>query len=131
MKALISTLLLAAALPALADSAANPRCEAKAANIEKQLQSAWAEGNSAKAKGLSAALDGVRDNCTDRDLMREFEAKVNEAREEIREREADLREAELAGDPQKIAKRQAKLDEAMEELKDAEGQLSPRGEDVQ
>ena len=130
MKALISTLLLAAALPALADSAANPRCEAKAANIEKQLQAAWADGNSAKAKGLSAALDGVRDSCTDRELMREFEAKVNEAREEIREREADLRDAELAGDPQKIAKRQAKLDDAMEELKAAEVQLSPRSEDI-
>ncbi len=124
MKALISTLLLAAALPALADSAANPRCEAKAANIEKQLQAAWAEGHTEKAKGLSAALEGVRDNCSDQKLAREFEAKVNEAREEIREREADLREAELAGDPQKIAKRQAKLDEAMEELKAAEAEFN-------
>ncbi len=123
MKALISTLLLAAALPALADSAANPRCEAKATNIEKQLQAAWAEGHTEKAKGLSAALQGVRDNCSDQKLMRELEAKVNEVREEIREREADLREAELAGDPKKIAKRQAKLDEALEELKAAEAEF--------
>jgi len=62
----------------------------------------------------------VRENCSDKELMRELEAKVNKARDEIREREADLREAELSGDPQKIAKRQAKLDEALQDLKEAE-----------
>lgn len=124
MKALISSLLLVAALPALADTAANPRCEAKAASIEKQLQAAWAEGHTQQAKGLSAALDGVRENCTDKELMRELQAKVNKARDEIREREADLREAELAGDGGKIAKRQAKLDEALEELKAAEAEFN-------
>ncbi|MBV7562099.1 DUF1090 domain-containing protein [Pseudomonas sp. sia0905] len=123
MKALIPSLLFAAALPALADQPANPLCDAKAANIEKQLQAAWAEGRAEKAKGLSAALDGVRENCSDKELMRELEAKVNKARDEIREREADLREAELSGDPQKIAKRQAKLDEALQDLKEAEAEF--------
>ncbi|MBD9397112.1 DUF1090 domain-containing protein [Pseudomonas sp. PDM11] len=123
MKALIPSLLLVAALPALADQSANPLCEAKAVNIEKQLQAAWAEGNAEKAKGLSAALDDVRENCSDKELMRELAAKVNKARDEIREREADLREAELSGDPQKIAKRQAKLDEALQDLKDAEAEF--------
>lgn len=131
MKALISSLLLAAALPALADTAANPRCDAKAANIEKELQAAWAEGHSEKAKGLSAALDAVRSDCTDKELVRELEAKVNKARDEIREREADLREAELGGEPEKIAKRQAKLDEALDDLMQAEAQLNPREQDGQ
>ncbi len=123
MKALISSLLFAAALPALAEQSANPLCEAKAANIEKQLQTAWAEGHAEKAKGPSAALDGVRENCSDKELMRELEVKVNKARDEIRQREADLRDAELSGDPQKIAKRQAKLDEALQDLKDAEAEF--------
>ncbi|TWE02333.1 uncharacterized protein DUF1090 [Pseudomonas sp. AG1028] len=123
MKALIPSLLLVAALPALAEQSANPLCDAKAANIEKQLQAAWAEGHAEKAKGLSAALDGVRENCSDKALMRELEAKVNKARDEIREREADLREAELSGDPQKIARRQAKLDEALQDLKEAEAEF--------
>jgi len=123
MKALIPSLLFAAALPALADPSANPLCEAKAANIEKQLQTAWAEGRAEKAKGLSAALDGVRENCSDKELMRELEAEVNKARDEIRQREADLRDAELSGDPQKIAKRQAKLDEALQDLKEAEAEF--------
>lgn len=120
MKALITSLLLAAALPALADPTANPMCEAKAVSIQKQLQAAWAEGRTEKAKGLSAALDGVRESCSDKELMRELEAKVNKARDEIRQREADLRDAELSGNPQKIAKRQAKLDEALQDLKEAE-----------
>lgn len=123
MKALIPCLLLVAALPALADSSANPLCENKAEKIEKQLQAAWAEGLTEKAKGLSAALDGVRENCSDKELMRELQSRIDKARDEIREREADLRDAELSGDPGKIAKRQAKLDEAMQELNAAEAEF--------
>ncbi|SHM14163.1 DUF1090 domain-containing protein [Phytopseudomonas punonensis] len=123
MKALIPCLLCVAALPALADSSANPFCEAKAEKIEKQLQAAWAEGLTDKAKGLSTALDGVRENCSDKELMRELQARIDKARDEIREREADLRDAELGGDPEKIAKRQAKLDEAMQELNAAEAEF--------
>ena len=55
--------------------------------------------------------------------MRELQARIDKARDEIREREADLRDAELSGDPGKIAKRQAKLDEAMQELKAAEAEF--------
>ncbi|PZW47373.1 DUF1090 domain-containing protein [Pseudomonas sp. URMO17WK12:I2] len=123
MKALIACLLFVVALPVLADSSANPLCETKAAKIEQQLQAAWAEGLADKAKGLSAALDSVRENCSDKELMHELQARIDKARDEIREREADLRDAELSGDPGKIAKRQAKLDEAMQELKAAEAEF--------
>lgn len=123
MKALIACLLFVVALPVLADPSANPLCGTKAEKIEKQLQAAWAEGLADKAKGLSAALDGVRENCSDKELMRELQARIDKARDEIREREADLRDAELSGDPGKIVKRQAKLDEAMQELKAAEAEF--------
>ncbi|CAH0303185.1 hypothetical protein SRABI70_04439 [Pseudomonas sp. Bi70] len=123
MKALIACLLFVVASPVLADPSANPLCETKAEKIEKQLQAAWAEGLADKAKGLSAALDGVRENCSDKELMRELQARIDKARDEIREREADLRDAELSGDPGKIVKRQAKLDEAMQELKAAEAEF--------
>lgn len=123
MKTLIPCLLFVAALPALADPSANPLCEAKAEKIEQQLQAAWAEGLADKAKGLSAALDGVRENCSDKELMRELQARIDKARDEVREREADLRDAELSGDPGKIAKRQTKLDEALQELNAAEAEF--------
>lgn len=125
MKALISSLLLVAALPALADTASNPRCEAKAADIQHQIQAAKTAGHDGKVKGLNTALENVRANCTDKALLRELEGKVGEARDEVREREADLREAELSGDASKIAKRQAKLEEARGELQQAETELSP------
>ncbi|NQD80483.1 DUF1090 domain-containing protein [Pseudomonas seleniipraecipitans] len=124
MKALISSLLLVAAMPVLADSASNPRCEAKAADIQQQIQAAEAAGHDGKVKGLNTALEKVRSNCTDKELMRELEGKVRAARGELREREADLREAELSGDPSKIAKRQAKLEEARAELQQAETELT-------
>lgn len=125
MKALISSLLLVVAMPALADTASNPRCEAKAADIQQQIEAAKTAGHDGKVNGLNTALEKVRDNCTDKTLLRELEGKVGEARDEVREREADLREAELSGDASKIAKRQAKLEEAREELKQAEAELNP------
>ena len=128
MKALISSLLLAAALPALADTVSNPRCEAKAADIQQQIQAARDAGHDGKVKGLNTALEKVRSNCTDKGLLRELEGKVSEARDEVREREADLREAELSGDSSKIAKRQAKLEEARAELMQAEAELNPAPE---
>ncbi|SDH31381.1 Protein of unknown function [Pseudomonas flavescens] len=125
MKALISSLLLVVALPALAEPASNPRCEAKAADIQRQLQAAEAAGRDGQVKGLNVALQKVQGNCTDKGLLRELEGKVSEARDEVREREADLREAELSGDSSRIAKRQAKLEEARAELQQAETELSP------
>ena len=122
MRVLMGSLILAAAMPVLADGS-NPRCAAKAEEIQQQIEAAEAAGHSGKVKGLKTALSQVRSTCTDAGLLREHEGKVNEARDEIREREADLRDAELDGDPDKITKRRAKLDEAREELKQAEAQL--------
>lgn len=126
MKALVSGLLLVAVLPAMADTTANPRCEAKAADIEQQIQRADAQSRSDQVAGLKIALDKVRSTCTDKQLLQELESKASEAREEVREREADLRDAELEGDQGKISKRQGKLDEAREELQHIEAQLNPR-----
>lgn len=126
MKALISGLLLVAALPAMADTTANPRCEAKAADIEQQIQRAGAQGRGEQVAGLTTALDKVRSTCTDKQLLQELEGKASAAREEVRQREADLRDAELQGDPGKISKRQGKLDEARTELQHIEAQLDPR-----
>ncbi|TBU88183.1 DUF1090 domain-containing protein [Pseudomonas dryadis] len=125
MKALFSSLLLAAVVPAFADDTSNPRCAAKEADIEQQIRIAEEAGQSGRVRGLNTALQQVRSHCTDAGLQRELQDKVNEARAEVREREADLREAELDGDADKIAKRQAKLEEARSELQEAEAALHP------
>ncbi|MCW1935571.1 DUF1090 domain-containing protein [Pseudomonas sp. MDMC_285] len=71
---------------------------------------------------MQRALGNVEMNCDDATLHSDRLASVKEAREEVQEREMDLREAMGKGDQEKIAKRQAKLAEARAELEQAEAE---------
>ncbi|BAN46099.1 DUF1090 domain-containing protein [Metapseudomonas resinovorans] len=117
--------LLAGVLLAVPALAADGGCAAKREAILQRIEAAKAQGNSAQQAGLEKALAEVKANCTEASLRQERENKVAEQRDEVAEREADLREAQAHGDAQKIAKRQAKLDEARAELKAAEQALQP------
>lgn len=99
-------------------------CAGKRQSIERQIADARSQGNTHRQAGLEKALAEVTANCTDESLRQEREAEVREAREEVRERENDLKEAQAKGDAEKIATRQAKLAEAREELNQAEAELN-------
>lgn len=119
---LFATLLVGTT--ALAAQVSQPTgCAGKRQAIEIQIEEARAQGNDHRQAGLEKALAEVKAHCTDESLLQDREAKVHDAENEVREREADLQEAMDKGDADKIATRQAKLAEAHEELKDAKAQL--------
>lgn len=118
-------LLLAAGLTTLPAHATEPLtgCAAKRQELQEKLEMARHHGNSSQVNGLEKALRQLDANCTDEALHEERQAKLEKARQEVQEREHDLREAEAKGDPQKIAKRQAKLAEARAELEQADAAI--------
>lgn len=117
-------LLLAANLNATSILAAeaDSGCATKRQVIEEKIEAARQNGNSHELDGLQRALGNVAANCDDATLHSERLASVEQARQEVEEREMDLREAIGKGDQEKIAKRQAKLAEARAELQQAEAE---------
>jgi multidrug resistance efflux pump len=99
-------------------------CAVKRQVLQEKIEAAQQSGNSREMDGLRRALGNVDAHCDDASLHEERLASVKEAREEVQEREKDLREAMGTGDQEKIAKRQAKLAEARAELQQAEAEAS-------
>ncbi|MCQ4289192.1 DUF1090 domain-containing protein [Pseudomonas stutzeri] len=97
---------------------AQESCASKEAGILRQLEHAREQGNAGRIGGLETALSKVRAHCTDAELQAERQEDIDEAREEISEREADLQEALRGGDPEKIETRERKLAEARNELRE-------------
>lgn len=123
----LATLLASLVLsgPALAADAPAGSCAARRQALEQRIEAAKTHGNSPQQAGLEKALADVTAHCTDTGLQKDREADVAKNREEVSQREADLRETQAKGDPAKVAKRQAKLDEARAELRAAEQALQP------
>ncbi|WP_101675898.1 DUF1090 domain-containing protein [Alloalcanivorax mobilis] len=94
-------------------------CAAKQAEIETNLAQARSEGRKGQIRGLEKALKEHREHCTDDGLRQEREEAVQQAREELRERQQDLREARVKGDQSKIRRREQKLAESQRELEQA------------
>ncbi|WP_296270023.1 DUF1090 domain-containing protein [Pseudomonas sp. UBA6323] len=119
-------LLLAANLNATPLLAADGEggCAVKRQVLQEKIDAAQQSGNTRELDGLRRALGNVDAHCEDASLHEERLASVKEAREEVQEREKDLREAMGTGDQEKIAKRQAKLAEARAELQQAEAEAS-------
>ena len=117
-------LALAAGLTAAPILADEPQggCAAKRQVLQEKIEVARENGNSHELDGLQRALGNIEAQCDDDSLHRERLAGVEEARQEVQEREMDLREAMGKGDPEKVAKRQAKLAEARAELEQAEAE---------
>ncbi len=97
---------------------AQESCAAKEAEISRQLEHGRAHGNDRRGRGLETALKNVRVNCTDEGLQAERQEEIEEARDEVVEREADLREALEEGSARKIETRKHKVLEAQGELHD-------------
>lgn len=95
-------------------------CQEKEQDIQREISYAEKHHNQNRIDGLNKALREVRANCSDGKLKAEHQQKIAKQREEITERQRDLKEAEQKGDADKISKRQRKLDEAQHELKTLE-----------
>jgi multidrug resistance efflux pump len=117
-------LLLAANLNATPLLAADGEggCAVKRQVLQEKIEAAQQSGNSQELDGLGRALGNVDAHCDDASLHKERLASVKEAREEVKKREMDLREAMGKDDQEKIAKRQARLAEARAELEQAEAE---------
>ncbi|MDA8480098.1 DUF1090 domain-containing protein [Citrobacter sp. Awk 4] len=103
-----------------AGSYANPLCQEKEQDIQREISYAEKHNNQNRINGLNKALSEVRANCSDSQLRADHKKKIAEQKKEISERQRDLAEAKQKGDADKIAKREHKLAEAQEELKKLE-----------
>ncbi|MEX0529327.1 DUF1090 domain-containing protein [Raoultella terrigena] len=92
-------------------------CQEKEQDIQREISYAEKHHNQNRIDGLNKALREVQAHCSDSQLKADHQQKIAKQREEISERQRDLREAEQKGDAEKISKRQHKLDEAQQELK--------------
>ncbi|MCI1032224.1 uncharacterized protein DUF1090 [Raoultella sp. BIGb0149] len=92
-------------------------CQEKEQDIQREISYAEKHHNQNRIDGLNKALREVQAHCSDSKLKADHQQKIAKQREEINERQRDLREAEQKGDAEKISKRQHKLDEAQQELK--------------
>ncbi|MBF8741112.1 DUF1090 domain-containing protein [Pseudomonas guariconensis] len=115
--------LAAGSLQAAQPSPGLTGCAAKRSAIENQLVYAKKHNNWGEIRGLEKALKENTDHCTDAGLRQERLAKIEKAKAEIAERQADLAQARAKGDAGKIAKRERKLAESEAELKQAELEL--------
>ncbi|WP_455426724.1 DUF1090 domain-containing protein [Dryocola sp. LX212] len=114
------TVLAIALLSLTSATQAASLCSEKEADIQREIGYAEKHQNQHRIDGLNKALKEVRANCTDSSLRAEHQKKIDEQKEEIAERKADLQEARQKGDANKITKREEKLSEAEHELKDLE-----------
>ncbi|MCF6691531.1 DUF1090 domain-containing protein [Raoultella terrigena] len=92
-------------------------CQEKEQDIQREISYAEKHHNQNRIDGLNKALREVQAHCSDSKLKADHQQKIAKQREEISERQRDLREAKQKGDAEKISKRQHKLDEAQQELK--------------
>lgn len=99
-------------------------CDIKKQRIEAQIKYAKQHGNQYRVRGLEEALDNANRYCTPESLYRDSQKNVDEKREKVQEREAELKEEKQQGnDLKKIKKRERKLAEAQAELKEAQDEM--------
>lgn len=99
-----------------ASAAATSLCQEKEQDIQREIGYAEKHNNQNRINGLKKALSEVKANCTDSKLRADHQEKITEQKDEVREREQDLRDAKQSGDAEKVAKREHKLQEAKKEL---------------
>lgn len=98
-------------------------CDRKFCEIEQQINIA-AESNDRKTDGLKIALEEVRLHCTDKGLRENLVEEIQEAKADMAEYEADLKESEEDGDMGDVRKYQRKIEEEKQKILRLEGDLS-------
>ncbi|SHM30986.1 DUF1090 domain-containing protein [Vreelandella subglaciescola] len=119
-------LLMLATTPALASSSCEgvKGCDRKFCEIEQQLDIAQENGNKYQVAGLEKALQEAKRHCTDEGLREDLIEDIQDAKEDLAEYKADLREAEEDGDMDDRRKYQQKIEEEKIEIRQLENELS-------
>lgn len=121
----IFLIISAVFIPFTAVNAENPTgCAAKKQNIETQIQHAKNAGNTNRVRGLEKALAETKAHCTDTNLTKQRQQKIDDKERKVQKRQQELNEAKGKNDTQKIAKKQKKLAEAQAELNEAKRNLN-------
>ncbi|RKS86988.1 uncharacterized protein DUF1090 [Orbus hercynius] len=123
LKMSLITLAVTMSASALANQFEGLTCAGKKTAIQTQLDYAKQANNVYQVQGLEKALTDVNTYCSNDDLAKKYQEKVQEKTAKLQEKQDDLKEAQLKGDPSKIAKQQAKLQKAQYELQEAQTQL--------
>ncbi|ENI8089359.1 DUF1090 domain-containing protein [Salmonella enterica] len=121
MKHPLTMFLLATGLLTLSEMthAATPfGCAAKRLEVENQISYAREHSNTHQLDGLHKALREINEHCSDSQLRKQHQLKVEEKNRKVAERLAELEQAKETGNPKKIAQKQKKLDHAREELQE-------------
>ncbi|EGK5349416.1 TPA: DUF1090 domain-containing protein [Salmonella enterica] len=113
-----------ALLSGLSHAASPVGCAAKKIEVEKQITYARDHNNTHQLAGLKKALREIEEHCTDAQLLKQRQLKIEEKKRKVAERQADLERAKETGEHKKIAQKQNKLERAREELHDAQAALS-------
>ncbi|MFM9268770.1 DUF1090 domain-containing protein [Halomonas elongata] len=121
--AMVLAMPIAFSQPVLAAETMDSLCQTKAEHIQKQLRIAKEYGNEHRVRGLEKSLEGVQRHCSNERVIEGTEEDVRESMEEVRERQAELAEAQQEGDMDDIRKRSEKLEEAVMELKERQNEL--------
>lgn len=103
------TMTTAFAQPAPHSSGPMTGCAAKRAEIQRELDSARANGPAQRVRGLETALRETSANCSDARLQDEQQARIQRQERKVAERRRDLDKARSEGKPAKISTREAKL----------------------
>lgn len=121
----ISLTVLAVALSsqAFADDFDGLTCSGKKSAIQTQIDNAKKANNVHKQSGLEKALSDVLAYCSNDDLEKKYQDKIQDKLDDIEKRQEELEEAKTEGKLEKIAKQEAKLKTDEAELKEAQDKL--------
>ncbi|EBD1360702.1 DUF1090 domain-containing protein [Salmonella enterica] len=108
----------------MAHATSSTGCTAKRLEVENQISYAREHNNTHQIAGLQKALREINEHCTDPQLMKQRQLKVEEKTRKVAERQAELEQARETGNPKKMAQKQKKLDHAREEFQDTRNALS-------
>lgn len=122
---LLTTALVVTSFSVFANDCDNKTgCDAKACQIEKQIELAKQYDNENKLEGLNKALKQVQSYCTNDDLKDELQDKIDDVKEDMAEHQHDLDEAIQDQKMDKIEKYKHKLSEDRQELTELKQELS-------
>lgn len=100
-------------------SYAGSLCQQKEQSILKEINYARKYDNQHRVDGLQQALNEVRTNCSDTDLIKAHQEKIAQRKQKVAEREQELQQDKAAGgNRDKIKKREKKLAEARNDLEE-------------
>ena len=98
-------------------------CDKKICNLEKDIVIAKKMENNSRVEGLETSLEKVKKHCTDDNLVKDVEDKIDDKKKDLKEHTEDYEEALKENRPEKIEKYKAKMAEDNQEILQLEDEL--------